>query len=72
VNIPLVIRNLNLPRATETKMKTQLLRCELQTLFRVCQAFERVQNAEMAEYDPKQILYKVGNLPRILSVLCTE
>jgi hypothetical protein len=53
-------------------MKTQLLRCELQTLFRVCQAFERVQNAEMAEYDPKQILYKVGNLPRILSVLCTE
>jgi hypothetical protein len=53
-------------------MKTQLLRCELQTLFRVCRAFERVQNAEMAEYDPKQILYKVGNLPQILSVVYTE
>ncbi|KAJ6043061.1 Ribosomal protein L10e/L16 [Penicillium canescens] len=68
---PLVIPNLNLPRDTETKMKTQPLLCELQTLSGML-GLRAIQNAEMAEYDPKHILYKLGNLKRILSVVCTE
>ncbi|CAI7632723.1 unnamed protein product [Penicillium viridicatum] len=47
LTIPLTVSAFNLSRDTETKMKAQLLLCEVQTLSQACQALDRrVQAAE--------------------------
>jgi hypothetical protein len=71
LNIILVIPNLNLSGDSETKMKTQLLLCVADIISNT-PGLRAMQNAEEAGYDPKQILYKMGNLQRILRVVCME
>lgn len=80
LTIPLSIGNYNLPRATETKMKAQLLLCQLQSLHPVCQGLDRrAQGAErmrgekkMCEGSNAQLLEQVAELQRILTVVCTQ
>ncbi|KAJ5794559.1 transcriptional regulator family: Fungal Specific TF [Penicillium paradoxum] len=80
LTIPLSIVAFNISRTTETKMKAQLLLCELQNLYQVCQGFDRrVQDAEsmrggknLCEGFNSQLLEKVGALQRVLIVVCTQ
>lgn len=78
--IPLTISAFNLSRATETKMKAQLLLCEVQTLSQVFRALgRRVQAAESIHGDKNMcgqsnthLLRKVGELQHALTVVCTH
>lgn len=80
LTIPLSIGNFDIPRATETKMKAQLLLCQLQSLHRVCQNLDqRVQGTERMRGEKKtwegsnaQLLEQVAELRRILTVVCTQ
>ncbi|KAJ5993663.1 transcriptional regulator family: Fungal Specific TF [Penicillium sp. IBT 35674x] len=80
LTIPLSIGNFSIPRATERKMKAQLLLCQLQSLFPVCQDLDRrAQGADsmrggkkMWEGTNAQLLEQVAELQRILTVICTQ
>ena len=80
LTIPLSTGNFNLSRATETKMKAQLLLCQLQSLHAVCQGLDRrARGAEsmrgekkMCEGSNAQLLEQVAELQRILTVVCTQ
>ncbi|OQE44297.1 hypothetical protein PENCOP_c002G06619 [Penicillium coprophilum] len=80
LTIPLSVGNLNLPHATKTKMKAQLLLCQLQSLDSVCQALgRRVQAAEslrgeggISQGSNAQLLEQVDELQRILTLVCTQ
>ncbi|KAJ5207933.1 Ribosomal protein L10e/L16 [Penicillium cf. viridicatum] len=80
LTIPLTVGAFNLSRATETKMKAQLLLCKVQTLSQVCQALDRrVQAAESIHGDKNlrgqsntYLLRKVGELQHALTVVCTH
>ncbi|CAI7573374.1 unnamed protein product [Penicillium discolor] len=76
LTIPLTIGAFNLSRATETKMKAQLLLCEVQTLSQVCQILDRrVQAAEsirgekdLCGQSNTHLLRKLGELQHALTV----
>ncbi|CAG8895828.1 unnamed protein product [Penicillium egyptiacum] len=80
LTIPLSIVTFNICRATETKMKAQLLLCQLQNLHQVCQGLDRrVQAAESMRGEKNlwdgsnaQLLEKVCELQRALTVVCTQ
>ncbi|CAI7609327.1 unnamed protein product [Penicillium palitans] len=75
LTIPLTIGTFNLSLATETKMKAQLLLCEVQTLSQVCQALgRRVQAAEsirgekdLCGQSNTHLLRKLGELRHALT-----
>ncbi|KAJ5184441.1 transcriptional regulator family: Fungal Specific TF [Penicillium cf. griseofulvum] len=78
LTIPLNI-GFNLSRATEMKMKAQLLLCEVQNLSQLCQAFDRrVQVAEsvgekgLCGQSNTNLLRKLGELQYVLTVVCTQ
>lgn len=76
---PLGIDMVNISRATETKMKAQVLLWEVQILSHVCQALEhRIQAAEsirgennLCGQENAYLSRKVGELQRALTVVCT-
>ncbi|CAI7608229.1 unnamed protein product [Penicillium glandicola] len=80
LTIPLTIGAFNLSPATETKMKAQLLLCEVHTLAQVCQVLgRRVQAAESIPGEENlcgqpntHLLRKVSELQRALTVVCTQ
>ncbi|KAJ6186024.1 Ribosomal protein L10e/L16 [Penicillium mononematosum] len=80
LTIPLSVGPLNISRATETKMKAQLLLCQLQSLHQVCQGLDRrVRGAEsmrgeenLCEGSNTQLLEKVDELQRVLAAVCTQ
>lgn len=80
LTIPLTIGAFNLSRATETKMKAQLLLCEVQTLSQVCQTLDRrVQAAEsirgekdLCGQSNTHLLRKLGELQHALTAVCTQ
>jgi hypothetical protein len=80
LTVPLSIGELNLPRATETKMKAQLLLCQLQSLHSVCQGLDRRARGaesgrgenEMCEGPNAKLLEHVAELQRLLTVICTQ
>ncbi|CRL24893.1 Aflatoxin biosynthesis regulatory protein [Penicillium camemberti] len=80
LTIPLTIGTFNLSLATETKMKAQLLLCEVQTLSQVCQALgRRVQAAEsirgekdLCGQSNTHLLRKLGELRHALTAVCTQ
>ncbi|KAJ5178535.1 transcriptional regulator family: Fungal Specific TF [Penicillium coprophilum] len=80
LTIPLSVGNLNIPHATKVKMKAQLLLCQLQSLYLVCQALDRrAQGAENLREEGRtnqgsnaQLLEQVDELQRILTLVCTQ
>lgn len=78
--IPLSTGGLNVSRATETKMKAQLLLCQVQTLHQVCQSLDRrAQAAEdmrgeksLSTGSNAQLLEKVRELQLVLTNICTQ
>ncbi|KAJ5407193.1 Ribosomal protein L10e/L16 [Penicillium sp. CMV-2018d] len=80
LTIPLNVSAFNLSRATETKMKAQLLLCEVQTLSQVCQALERrVQAAEnmrgekgVCGQSNTHLLRQLDELQHALTAVCTH
>ncbi|KAJ5615219.1 Ribosomal protein L10e/L16 [Penicillium hordei] len=78
LTIPLTIGAFNLSHTTETRMKAQLLLCEVQTLSQVCQTLDRrVQAAEgirgendLCGQSDTHLLRKVGELQHALTVVC--
>ncbi|OQD66538.1 hypothetical protein PENPOL_c004G07191 [Penicillium polonicum] len=78
--IPLTVNAFNLSRATETKMKAQLLLCEVQTLSQVCQALDRrVQAAEnmrggkgLCGQSNTHLLRQLDELQHALAAVCTQ
>lgn len=80
LSIPLAVGAFNLPCATETKMKAQLLLCEVQTLSQVCQALDRrVQAAEsirgekdLCGQSNTHLLRQLNELQHALTAVCTQ
>lgn len=80
LTIPLTVGTFNLSRATGTKMKAQLLLCEVQTLSQVCQVLDcRVQAAEsirgekdLCGQSNTHLLRKLGELQHALTAVCTH
>ncbi|KAJ5954082.1 Ribosomal protein L10e/L16 [Penicillium viridicatum] len=78
--IPLTVSAFNLSRAMETKMKAQLLLCEVQTLSQVCQTLDRrVQAAEsmrggksLCGQSNTHLLRQLDELQHALTAVCTQ
>ncbi|KAJ0420667.1 hypothetical protein BJY00DRAFT_132247 [Aspergillus carlsbadensis] len=78
-NVPLSIGTLRLPHETETKLKAQLLLCELEPVVDASQLFTaRVRSSEVtwgervicADFDT-QIQQRVGDLKKLLTGVCS-
>lgn len=79
LTIPLATGALKLPPSTETKMKAQLLLCEVQTIYQLCkalklrtQAIKNIRSETGAAESNAHLLRKVDDLQRVLTVVCTQ
>ncbi|KAJ5961285.1 Ribosomal protein L10e/L16 [Penicillium vulpinum] len=80
LTIPLAVDAFNMSRATETKMKAQLLLCEVQALSHVCHTLNRRVQAvvgiqgenNMYGQANVDLLRKLGELQHALTVVCTQ
>lgn len=80
--IPLSTGSLNLPRATERKIKAQFLLCQVQTLLQMCQRLDRRAQTADSEGPGReksllagsnaQLLEKVGEFQSVLAKICTQ